>query len=163
MSRSLGDRLPPALLALLDGEDLPARQELALLLATVDTHGLPHAALLSVGEVLASGPASLRLALYARSTTSANLRHGGGLLLALAHDGLAYYVKASARERAPAAGQAADLRGLAVFDAQVNEVLEDGEAIAAVTSGFAITLTRDAARTLASWERQIAALRALPD
>ena len=162
MSRSLGARLPPALLMLLDGERLADKAGVAMLLATVDARGCPHAALLSVGEVLARGPEALQLALYTNSSTTNNLRRGGRLLLALAAADLAYYVKASARERAPDPEQAPALQGLAVFDATVDEVLEDGEAIARVTSGFSIELTHHADRTLAAWERTIAALRGLP-
>ena len=162
MSRSLGARLPAPLGSLLDGERLADKAGLALLLSTVDARGCPHAALLSVGEVLARGPDALLLALYANSSTTNNLRRGGWLLLALAADDLAYYVKAIARERAIDAEQSPALRGLAVFDTAVDEVLEDGEAIARVTTGFSIELTRHAERTVATWERTIAALRELP-
>src|SRR5205823_10544907 len=99
MSRSLGNQLPGPLLSLLDGRDLGAKTGGALLLASVDPRGHPHFALLSVGEVLARGPSALRLALYAESSTTGNLRRGGGFGLALAADWLAYYVKASAVER----------------------------------------------------------------
>src|SRR5579884_59823 len=84
MSRSLGNQLPGALLQLLDGRDLGQKTQLALLLNTVDAQGYPHPAMLSVGEVLAPSPSALRLALYATSTTTSNLRRGGTLSLALA-------------------------------------------------------------------------------
>jgi hypothetical protein len=159
MSRSLGNELPSVLLQLLDGRDLGAKAGQALLLNTVAEDSHPHPAMLSVGEVLARGPSALRLALYSTSSTTRNLRRGGKLSLALAANGFAYYVKATARERSDALP---DLAGLAVFDATVDEVLEDGEAIAQVTSGFTIQLTRDPARTVAGWERVVAALGALP-
>ncbi len=159
MSRSLGNQLPPALRSLLDGRDLAGKTGLALLLVTVDARGYPHCALLSVGEVLACSPERLRLALYGSSSTTANLRRGGRLTLALASGGLAYYVKATATERP---GPQPDLPGLAVFDAAVDEVLEDGEAIARVTSGFTLALAHDPAEIVAHWERGAAALAALP-
>ncbi|HWP28945.1 MAG TPA: pyridoxamine 5-phosphate oxidase [Chloroflexota bacterium] len=159
MSRSLGNQLPGALLQLLDGRDLGQKTQLALLLNTVDAQGYPHPAMLSVGEVLAPSPSALRLALYATSTTTSNLRRGGTLSLALASGGLAYYIKARARERA---GPLPGLEGLAVFDADIAEVLEDGDPMAAVTSGFTIALSRDPAAIVAHWEQVIAALRALP-
>lgn len=158
MSRSLGNALPATLLPLFDGERLGEKSTLAFLLATVDARGFPHCALLSAGEIVARAPSTLRLALYSTSTTTANLRRGGTGTLALAQGDLAYYVKFQASER-PATGEA--LRGLAVFDAAVVEVLEDGEPTARVTSGFAIALARDAERTVARWERVVAALRAL--
>jgi hypothetical protein len=157
MSRSLGDRLPAPLLALLDGRDLAAKADRALLLATVDARGGPHFALLSVGEVLAPGPSALRLALYQESSTSANLRRQARFGLALATDDLAYYVKASAVERP---GPHPTLPGQAVFDATIDEVLEDGEPVARVTSGFAIALG-DPGKVVAYWERTVAALAAL--
>jgi len=159
MSRSLGNQLPAPLLTLLDGRDVAAKTGLAILLASVDAGGHPHFALLSVGEVLAVGPTALRLALYADSSTSANLRAGGRLSLALAAAGLAYYVKGTARERP---GPCPDLPGQAVFEVAVDEVLEDGDPIARVSSGFAIALAHDPARVIAHWERGIAGLTALP-
>ena len=158
MSRSLGNELPEALLALLDGQDLGARADLVLLLTTVDPRGYPHPAMLSVGEVLAPDPRTLRLALYRNSATSNHLRRAGAFSIALAHGGLGYYVKATARE---VAERPAELARLAVFEAPVDEVLEDGDPIAEVTSGFTIRLTADRDRILAHWERQVAGLRAL--
>jgi hypothetical protein len=159
MSRSLGNQLPPAVLSLLDGRNLGEKTGFAMLLATVDQRGHPHCALLSVGEVLARSRGTLLLALYATSSTTGNLRRGGRLILALASGGLAYYVKATATERP---GPLPDLPGLAVFDVAVDEVLEDGEPIAQVTSGFSLTLAQDPAKIVAHWERGVAALAALP-
>jgi hypothetical protein len=158
MSRSLGKNLPESLAGLFDGSNLPSKAHVAALLNSVDASGRPHPAMLSVGEVLARGSDSLRLALYATSTTTRNLRTNGGLSLALAADGLAYYVKATARE----IPGSADLAGLAVFDAPIDEVLEDGEAIAVVKSGFTIELTANADRTVSHWQRVIGALVTLP-
>jgi hypothetical protein len=143
---------------LFDGTNLASKAHSAALLNTVDVAGRPHPAMLSVGEILAQGSDSLRIAVYATSTTTRNLRGNGGLSLALAADGLAYYVKATAHE----IPGSADLAGLAVFDAPIDEVLEDGEAIAHVTSGFTIELTANADRTVSHWQRVIDALIALP-
>ena len=158
MSRSLGAALPAPLVTLLDGQRVPEKTTLALLLATASERGHPHPAMLSVGEVLATGPSTLRLALYANSSTSANLRRRGAFSIALAHADLAYYVKATATERS---ADRPELAGLAVFDATVDEVLEDGEPIARVTSGFAIELTQGADRTIERWESTLAALQSL--
>ncbi|HLH26480.1 MAG TPA: pyridoxamine 5-phosphate oxidase [Chloroflexota bacterium] len=159
MSRSLGDRLPAAVVALLDGAALRDKAHQVFLLVTPDADGYPRPAMLSVGEVLARGPRELRLALYSSSTASANLRRAGKLTLALANDGFGYYVKAAARELAV---MDPELAGLATFDATVEEVLEDGEAIAVVTSGFTMRLAGDPARTIAMWESTIDRLRAMP-
>src|SRR5205823_4880902 len=146
MSRSLGNRLPSAIGALLDGERLTAKAGLVILLVTQDDAGYPHPAMLSVGEVLAPDPNRLRLALYSSSSTTRHRRARGRLTRALAEGGLGYYVKATAVEMATTAP---DLAGLAVFEASVDEVLEDGEAVAEVTSGFTMVLLGDGARTMA--------------
>jgi hypothetical protein len=159
MSRSLGNTLPPALVALLDGNDLAEKASVVLLVATPDADGYPRPAMLSVGEALARGTNELRLALYDSSSTTANLRRTGKLTLASAHGGKGYYVRASAREMAV---MDPDLAGLAVFDAIVQDVLEDGEAIAEVTTGFTMRLTAEPERTLAMWATTIRALCALP-
>lgn len=158
MSRSLGNTLPPALVTLLDGNDLREKASFVLLLLTQDADGYPRPAMLSVGEVLARGPSELRLALYASSSTTANLRRAGKLTLASAHGGRGYYVRASARELAV---MDPGLAGLTVFAVTVDDVLEDGEAIAEVTSGFTMRLTADPERTVATWETTMRALRAL--
>jgi hypothetical protein len=159
MSRSLGNQLPTSLAVLLDGHDVAAKTGSAILLSTVDARGHPHFALLSVGEVLARGAGALRLALYEESSTSANLRRSGRLSLALATGGLAYYVKATAEERP---GPWPSLPGQAVFEAVVDEVLEDGAPVEQVASGFTIALAHEPARVVAHWERTIAGLAGLP-
>jgi hypothetical protein len=155
MSRSLGRELPTSLLALLDGQNIPAKIGLALLMTTVDARDYPHPALLSVGEVFSPSPTELRLALYSSSSTTKNLRRSGRFTLSLAHGGMGYYIKATARELPDA------LPGLAAFQAAVDEVLEDGEPIAHVTSGFTIQLTGDGSRTVNAWEQTVAALRTI--
>ena len=55
MSRSLGPRLPDALVARLDQRDVASRLGVALPLATVDADGRPHPMLLSYLEVRAHG------------------------------------------------------------------------------------------------------------
>jgi hypothetical protein len=159
MSRSLGNAMPLTMVTLLDGDKLDEKAHLVFLLLTQDAEGYPRPAMLSVGEVLARGPTELRLALYGGSSTTANLRRTGKLTLVLAGGGLGYYVRATAREIAVTD---ADLAGLAVFNAVVDEVLEDGEPIAEVTSGFTMRLTGDGSRVIAMWEATVRALRRIP-
>jgi hypothetical protein len=159
MSRSLGNAMPPTIVTLLDGNKLDEKAHLVCLLLTQDAEGYPRPAMLSVGEVLARGPSDLRLALYDSSSTTANLRRSGKLTLVLSGSGVGYYVRATARDIAV---MDADLAGLAVFDAVVEEVLEDGEPIAEVTSGFTMRLTGDGSRVIAMWEATVRALRRIP-
>lgn len=159
MSRSLGNQLPEPLRQLFDGQRLEQKTGLAIILHTVDGKGHPHPAILSPGEILARGDSKLRLALYANSSTSNNLRRGGALSLALAEGGLAYYVKGTAHE---IAGPIESLPGQAAFDVNVDEVLEDGDPSAQVTSGFTLKLTQAPADTLALWKERVGALATLP-
>ena len=159
MSRSLGNALPGAVVTMLDGTALREKSHLVYLLLTLDADGYPRPAMVSVGELLARGPSELRLALYSSSSTTGNLRRSGRLTLALAEGGVGYYVRATARELAV---MDPDLAGLAAFDVVVDEVLEDGEPIAEVTSGFTMRLTGDGSRVVSMWEATISALRNLP-
>jgi hypothetical protein len=161
MSRELGNALPGALLALLDGRDLASRLGKAILITTVDEAGWAHPALLSYGEVAAVDAARLRLATYANSRTSDNLRRSGRLTLCFVEAGIAYYVKTSAREL-PAAPQPS---GLARFEAAVEQVLvdqarEDLEPGARLTRGIEFEDGRPPSEQLTSWGAALRALRA---
>lgn len=123
MSVILGDSLPAELVERLL-EPAPVRlQTLAILITTVDERGRAHPALLSYGEVGALDSRHLRLATYADSRTSENLRRRGTLTLCFVEEGAAYYVKTHVRELpGPPRGHP----HLAAFEAEVEEVLFDG-------------------------------------
>lgn len=161
MSRELGNELPGALLALLDGRDLAGRMAKAILIATVDANGWPHPALLSYGEVVALDARRLRLATYRTSRTSANLRRSGRVTLCLIEAGMAYYVKAQAAEQRADEG----FSELARFEAAVEQVLvdqarEDLEPGARITRGIEFDPGRPVAEALAAWAAVLKALRA---
>lgn len=122
MSKRLGDALPEELFARLNGADAGDWADQAVLVTTVDRRLWPHPALLSFDELYAPDPRRLRLATYADSTTTDNLRLRGALTLCLVGPGAVYYVKARARELEPAAGEDASQ---ACFEAQVEDVLLD--------------------------------------
>jgi hypothetical protein len=157
MPRRLGPTVPETLRRLLAGDDLPARVGLTLLLLTVDEEGWPHSAMLSAGEVLAPSPdgPELRFALWATSSTTANLgRSGRGTLFSVVPPAT-YTLRVRAR-RLPDA----DVQGhpLALFGARVEEALEDVVTYAEVTSGIAFRLA-DPERTLAAWRESVEAMR----
>jgi len=161
MSRDLGSELPGTLLSLLDGHDLPARLGKAILISTVDAQGWAHPALLSYGEFVAVDARRLRLALYASSGTSGNLRRCGRLTLCLIEEGMAYYVKARGMEQPTAALPLA----LARFEATVERVLvdqarEDLEPAARITSGIEFDAGKPASEQLLAWASILNALRA---
>jgi len=161
MSRDLGRELPPALRARLDGRDLRALMGRAHLVVTLDAQGRPHPAMLSHGEILATGPGEIRVATYKTSTAANNLRRNGHITLCLVDAGMAYYVKGQAMELPPMA----DFPKLARFQVQVEQVLEDYsqaeiEGEARVLGGITFTVGEATERWLADWERLLKVLPA---
>src|SRR5438093_9717924 len=98
MSRKLGTTLPADLLTRLAGGNLEPVASKVIQIVTVDAGGWPHAALLSYFEVVAKDPTSVRLATYANSTTSGNMRRNGKVTLVVIDERVAYYVKGHAVE-----------------------------------------------------------------
>lgn len=128
----------------------------AILIATIDSMGWPHPALLSYAEVVALDARTLRFATYRESATAQNLRERGAMTFCLFAPGSAYYLKARARELAPS-------ETLARFEAVVVEVLADEaraelEGAATVSSGIGFRILDPAAR-LAAWTTQVEDLR----
>jgi hypothetical protein len=78
----------PLLRAFFDGRDLDGKCTLAAYVITVDGDGWPHSAMISAGELLIS-ERDARLALWARSRSTANLIAGGRLVLVVVLDGAA--------------------------------------------------------------------------
>jgi hypothetical protein len=129
--------LPESLTRFLDGSDLDQKVGPVFELVTVDEDGWPHVGLLSVGEVLATGPSELRLALWASSTTTANLRRTGRGLLALVHDGgyCKVRVHADPLRDIDSAG-----RSITTFRASVVDVVDDRVGYATLSGGIAFEL-----------------------
>jgi hypothetical protein len=157
MSRSAGRSLPAAVRGLLDGTRLEQAAGLTVLLLTVDEPGWPRAAMLSAGEVLATGPRELRLALWPDSSSTANLARSRIATLALVHGGAGWYLRCRARRHGDLALPGG--RRLAGFALQVDEVLEDRVPYAELTGGIGFRLV-DPERTLEAWREAVAAMRA---
>jgi hypothetical protein len=156
MSRTAGNQVPAALRELLAGERLEESVGLTVLLVTVDIDGWPRLAMLSAGEVLATGPRHLRLALWPNSTSTANLTRGGRATLSLVHGGAGWHVRCSARR-----SRDLELPGgrlLAGFALTVEEVLEDVVPYAELTAGISFRLV-EPERVLAAWREALTALR----
>jgi hypothetical protein len=157
MSRSIGHELPAALRPLLDGSDLANREGLTFLLLTNDESGWPQVAMLSVGEVVAVDPTTLRAALWLGSGTTRNLSRTGRGTLMLVADGNGYYVRVSARR-----GDDLDLGSdgrLAYFVLQIEDVQEDSADYAALTSGVTFRL-KQPDQVVPRWQHTIDRLRA---
>jgi hypothetical protein len=156
MPRSLGSALPADLAEALDGRRLAERVGDTYLLLTTSEEGWPHVAMLSAGEVLAVDAASLRLGLWPESRSTANLRRSGQAVLMAVRPPATYHVRLRA-------GDLGDVpvedRSLAVFEAAIEDILEDVVGYARVTEAIRFELA-DPPRVLAHWEAAIAALRA---
>jgi hypothetical protein len=152
LPRSLGNRLPDALTALLDGKRLEQRVGETFLLTTTDEDGWPHVAMLSAGEVLVTGPSEFRLALWPGSHTTRNLtRRRRALLMAVVPP--AYYVRLECRSL----GEVRPQRPLAAFSGSVVDVQEDVVGYARVVDGIRFEL-EDRAATVELWRSAIEAL-----
>jgi len=154
MPRLLGGRVPEPLARLLDGEALEEKVGHTFLLLTADGSGWPHVAMLSVGEVVCPAPDRLRLALWPRSHTTGNLERSNAAVLMAVLPPATYYLRLRCR-RLPDMSVGDTPR--AMFEAALEETLEDVVAYAEVTSGIGFRLT-DPERTLAAWREAGAAL-----
>lgn len=147
--------LPPALLTLLDGSLPESHRHQAIRLSSVGENGWPYAAQLSLGEIIACSPGELLFAIWPESTTTRNLKRDGRITLALVLNDAVVEIQALA---VPCPETLTDLN-LAVFRAEVKQVIAHRAPYATVTSGLTFSLNDEAA-ALARWREQIAALKA---
>lgn len=156
MARSVGNEIPAAIRPLFSGEDLAAREGLTFLLLSTTEDGWPHLAMLSVGEVIARGPRSLRMALWRNSTAARNLARSERATLALVHDGAGYSLRLATRQGRDVEGP---LSGrLTSFACTVEDAIVDEAPYAELTSGVTYRL-RDPADVLPRWQEAVDALR----
>jgi hypothetical protein len=147
---------PPApILAWLDGHNLQDKVGTAIGVYTADADGWPHPAHLSPGEVLLAPDGEVRLAVWAKSTTSENLRRDGRVVLMLAADGGLHELRFEVTETAPRGGLP-----LATFSGRMVVAREHRVPYAKVVSGVQFTL-HDPDATLERWHGQVDALRSL--
>lgn len=123
---------------------------------TVTEDGWPYVAMVSVGELVARSSSSLRLGIWATSTSARNLARDGRCTLALVHAAVSYAIRC----RATAAGRLdlADGPALTVFDLTVADVLEDVAPYATLTSGITYTL-HDPSAVMGRWRAVVRRLR----
>jgi hypothetical protein len=154
--RSLGSGIPQDLASRLDGRHLDVRVGDTYLLATVSEDGWPHVAMLSAGEVVAHGEATLRIGLWPGTHSTANLARTGQALLVAVVPPATYYLRLRCR---PLGEVPVEDRGLAAFEAEVTEALEDVVGYARVTEAIRFELN-EPARILRHWAAAVAALQA---
>nr|WP_237690752.1 pyridoxamine 5'-phosphate oxidase family protein [Paenibacillus caui] len=85
--------MAPELYDLLSGTGLEGKQGEAMMLLTVSEDGWPHAAMISVGEIVALSGGQLRIGLWPGTTTSGNIRRTGKATLAVIYQGKAHYAR----------------------------------------------------------------------
>lgn len=148
--------LPPQVVENFNGDRLEALMSDAIRLSTVGADGWPHAAQLSVGEVLALNASELLVAMWPKSNTTDNLKRDGRLTLSLVHDGALLEIRATARIVA----EHQTALGLTVFCVTIEAVNEHRAKYADVMSGVTFRLY-DPEAVLARWREQIAMLRTI--
>ncbi|MBV8083615.1 MAG: pyridoxamine 5'-phosphate oxidase family protein [Chloroflexi bacterium] len=151
MSTALGNELPQELIDDLSARNLPAKWSKTIPLVTIDANGFPHFAILSYGEIVATGPRELRLGLYPNSSTTRNIQARPNVALLIVSRDAVYYVKGAAVEK-PA-------EGLVRFDVSVEAVLVDNEPGARITSGIGFEMSQGKDWWLGQSEKNLAALR----
>jgi hypothetical protein len=134
MSKALGSELPQELRDDLSGSDLAAKWGRTIPLVTIDGNGFPHFAVLSYGEIVATGPGELRIGLYPGSTTTKNIQARPNVSLLIVLGDSLYYVKGVAREQ-PA-------EDVVRFDVAVDQVLVDNEPGARITGGIGFEMAQ---------------------
>ncbi|MGH7848284.1 MAG: pyridoxamine 5'-phosphate oxidase family protein [Candidatus Binatia bacterium] len=133
MSSFLGNELTAELFERLSGRDVGAKAGKAILLVTVDDNNWPHPAMLSYHEVVAKSRGRIDLAVGKTSTTARNLRVMGKITFILTDAGMNYYIKGLALEIHPSMEQ---VPFMSLFRVNVDQLLEDQEPGAAITSGI---------------------------
>ena len=144
MSRLLGKELTEALLKRLDGHDVEAHEGKIIPIFTLDESGWPHPALLSYYEVVAKDATTLDIALWKNSSTSNNLRQTGKVTLLISDKGVNYYLKGSVNELQT------EMPGIPLqsrFRINIEQLLEDQEPNAEITSGMTYSRLRSRATT----------------
>lgn len=144
---------PPEVVAYLDGADLLAKTQ-ALRISTVDAQGWPHASLLSAGDMVATPTGQLRFAVFAQSTTTANILRDHRVTVTFSHSGGMCELRLICRRLSYSAAFPA----LALFEGALVAARFHKSPYADVHTGVTFEV-HDKESVLARWEQQIEALR----
>ena len=148
--------LPASLVELLDGSDLERKIGGAFVIIAAGEDGWPHAATVSVGEVLAVTSTDLLMTLYAGSRTTAAIAYSGRALLLTTDAGGVVRVGLEVR---PLGEQTSDGRRRG-FHCTVASVEIDTVNYARITHGLEFELLDEGA-AIRRWKQQIEDLRTL--
>jgi hypothetical protein len=156
MSKILGKELTDALLKRLSGAVVVSHEGKIIPIFTLDERGWPHPALLSYYEVVAKNASILEMAVWKDSSTANNLRRIGKISLMIADHGVNFYIKGVVKELER---EMAGAPQVSRFQIALEELLEDQEPNAQITSGM--TYTRAKERDLNDFSAKV--LRILRD
>lgn len=146
------DELGDDLFLLLDGQNLEAKQEEAMMLLTTGEDGWPHVAMISVGEIVARSRTNLRIGLWPGTTTSENIRRTGKATLVLFYRGRAHYVRL---ELEPLEIKSLNRKyPIDCYSASVVSHKEDRAKYADIISGVKIQL-KDPEQVVARWRETV--------
>jgi hypothetical protein len=144
MSRLLGNELTKALLERLNGQDVGIYEGKIIPIFTLDESGWPHPALLSYYEVVAKNLTTIDIALWKNSSTAKNLRQTNKITFLITDKGVNYYLKGKVKELQT------EIPGVPLqsrFRVTTEELLEDQEPNAEITSGLTYSRRQERAAT----------------
>lgn len=121
----------------LDGNHLENKQHEAMMLLSVSEEGWPHAAMISVGEIVAVNKKELKIAIWPQTQTAANLLRTKKATLVAINKGKAHYIRLKL-DPLPALKDAKYDRER--FTAKVVSVKEDTAKYAKIISGIQFDL-----------------------
>jgi hypothetical protein len=139
----------------LDGNHLEDKTREAMMLLSVSEDGWPHAAMVSVGEMVALNQEELRIALWPKTHTVANLKRTKQATLVAVHKGKVHYVRLAIKPL-PALKDAKHNRER--FQAKVVSVKEDTAKYAKITSGIRFALY-DPESVVRRWTETVSELK----
>jgi hypothetical protein len=139
MSRLIGNALTKELVERLSGGRVAVFEGKIIPIFTLDEKGWPHPALLSYYEIVARNDTTLNVALWKDSSTAKNLRTSAKITMMITDRDLNYYLQGTVREMQYEMTGAPQVSR---FRVTVEEVLEDQEPNAQITSGLTYTRQR---------------------
>ena len=140
MSQILGKELTDALLKRLSGAAVASHEGKIIPILTLDEAGWPHPALLSYYEVVAKNASTLEMAIWKDSSTANNLRRMGKISLMIADNGINFYIKGAVKELEK---EMTGAPPVSRFQITVEQLLEDQEPNAQITSGMTYTREKE--------------------
>jgi len=140
MSQILGKELTDALLKRLSGAAVASHEGKIIPIFTLDEAGWPHPALLSYYEVVAKNASTLEMAIWKDSSTANNLRRVGKISLMIADNGVNFYIKGAVKELEK---EMTGAPPVSRFQITVEQLLEDQEPNAQITSGMTYTRAKE--------------------